>query len=83
MFKKAYHSDFSFDGVHNTIERRWGAIMRGSLTPDGEARAREFLELDEKRRLESMAQYEKDGVVPFMRDAAIAHSLDVATPNAE
>jgi hypothetical protein len=30
-----------------------------------------------------MAQYEKDGVVPFMRGAAIVHSLDVATANAE
>jgi hypothetical protein len=83
VFRKAYHSDFSFDGVHEAIEKRWGAIVRGSLTPDEEARARELLEMAEKRRLESMAQYEKDGVVPFMREAAIAHSLDVATANAE
>ena len=51
VFKKAYLSDFSFDGVHDAIEKRWGAIMRGSLTPDEEARARELLEMAEKRRL--------------------------------
>ena len=83
VFRKAYHSDFSFDGVHDAIEKRWGAIMRGSLTPDEEARTRELLEIAEKRRLELMAQYEKDGVGPFMREAAIAHSLDVATANGE
>jgi hypothetical protein len=82
VFRKAYHSDFSFDGVHDAIEKRWGAIMRGSLTPEEEARTRELLEGAEKRRVESMEQYEKDGIVPFMREAAIAHSLDVATTNA-
>jgi hypothetical protein len=57
--------------------------MRGSLTPEEEARARELLEGGEKRRVESMEQYEKDGIVPFMREAAIARSLDVATTNAD
>jgi hypothetical protein len=83
VFKKTYHSDFSFDGVHDAIEKRWGGVLRGSLTDEEEARAKEILDLSEKRRLESMAQYEKDGIVPFMRDAAIAHSLDVATPSSE
>jgi hypothetical protein len=30
VFRKAYHSDFSFRGVHDAIETRWGGIMRGS-----------------------------------------------------
>jgi hypothetical protein len=81
VFRKAYHSDFSFDGVHDAIEKRWGAIFRGSPAPDEETRARALLKMAEKHRLESMAQYEQDGVVPFMRETAIAHSLDVATEN--
>jgi hypothetical protein len=83
VFRKTYLNDFSFDGVHDAIEKRWGAIMRGSLSPEEEERARILLDTAEKHRLESMAQYQNDGVVPFMREAAISHSLDIATANAE
>lgn len=83
VFRKAYLSDFSFDGVHDAIEKRWGAIMRGEMTPEDEARARQMLEGAEERRLKSMAQYEKDGVVPFMRESGISQSLDMATTDAD
>jgi hypothetical protein len=60
-------NDFSFDGVHEQIERRFGHILRTPLTPEQEAEARRLIELDEQHRIESMRQYERDGVVPFMR----------------
>jgi hypothetical protein len=67
VFKHGWISDFSFSGVGNQVERQFGDIFRTPITPEQEAEARRLIELDEKRRLESMQQYERDGIIPFMR----------------
>jgi hypothetical protein len=64
-------SDFSFDGVSSAVERQFGDILEGELTEEQESRGRELMALSEKRRLESMEQYKRDGVTPFMRPIAI------------
>lgn len=70
-FKHAYMSDFSFDGVSATIDRQFGAILRGDLSAEQEAEARKLMALSEERRQKSMEQYKQDGVVPFMRSALL------------
>lgn len=66
-FRHAYMSDFSFEGVENRIEKEFGEIFRTPLSPEQEQDVRKMMEQAELRRLESMAQYKRDGVVPFMR----------------
>jgi len=66
-FRHAYMSDFSFEGVEDRIEKEFGEVFRTPLTPEQEQYVRKMMAQAEARRLESMAQYERDGVVPFMR----------------
>jgi hypothetical protein len=66
-FRKAYMGDFSFSGVESMIEKKFGHILWAPISPEQEAGARKMIELGEARRLESMAQYKRDGIVPFMR----------------
>jgi hypothetical protein len=66
-FKHAYMSDFSFEGVSTAVDKQFGGILEGELTEEQETRARELMALSEKRRIASVEQYKRDGVVPFMR----------------
>jgi Protein of unknown function (DUF3800) len=68
VFRHAHMHDFSFEGVNNRIEREFGHILRGDLTEEQEAQARQMMQLAEQRRQESMAQYQRDGIPPFMRE---------------
>jgi hypothetical protein len=82
-FKHAWISDFSFDGVHEQIERRFGDILRTPLSPEQESEARRLIEIDEQHRVESMQQYERDGVVPYLRKVpGPGASNIVESPNA-
>ncbi|MBR0899106.1 DUF3800 domain-containing protein [Bradyrhizobium tropiciagri] len=65
--KHAYMSDFSFEGVSRRMDNEFGEILRGELSPEVEAKARELMALSEQRRQESMEQYKRDGITPFMR----------------
>ena len=67
VFRRAYMSDFSFDGVSATIDREYGAILRGEISAEQEAEARKLMQMSERRRVESIEQYKRDGIVPFMR----------------
>jgi len=66
---RGWESDFSFSGVDRLMQERFGAIFNAPITPEQEAQARELLARAEQNRLESMAEYERDHLPPFMRDA--------------
>jgi hypothetical protein len=66
-FKRAWISDFSFTGVERAIDEKFGEIMRTPISAEQEIKVREMLDFAEKRRQQSMEDYEKDGIVPYMR----------------
>jgi hypothetical protein len=79
-FRHAYMSDFSFEGVGDRIEKEFGHIFRNPITPEQEQAARKMIEQGEARRLESMAQYKRDGIVPFMRSLADPQAVELDKP---
>jgi len=70
-----WESDFSFSGVDRVMQERYGAIFSTPITPEQEAQARALLAKAEENRLAAMAQFERDGLPPFMRDASAAEAL--------
>jgi hypothetical protein len=67
VLERGWHNDFSFSGVHDSMMEKWGEVFFGPIDPEKLEAAQEMLEQAEKRRLASMAQYEKDRLPPFMR----------------
>jgi hypothetical protein len=72
VFEHGWESDFSFAGVDREYSERFGAIHSKPLSPEEEEKARTLLEHMEASRKASIAQYEKDGLPPFMRSRAPA-----------
>jgi hypothetical protein len=64
-----WESDFSFGGVTRIMQEKYGAILNTPITTEQEAQARELLAQAEENRLASMAQYDRDNLPPFMREA--------------
>lgn len=69
VFANGWENDFSFSGVERAYIERYGPILDGSFEPTQEQMeyAQELLKVAEENRQKSMAQYEKDGLPPFMR----------------
>lgn len=67
VLANGWESDFSFSGVERMMLKKYGPIFFGEITSEQEAEARALLAKVEENRLASMAQYERDGVPPFMR----------------
>ncbi len=78
VFERGWHSDFSFTGVEQGMLARWGETFFGHIAPEQIQAAQEMLVMAEERRRASMAQYETDGVPPFMRDTAPPSQLGQA-----
>ncbi|MGY3077799.1 hypothetical protein ACVWZZ_004170 [Bradyrhizobium sp. LM6.10] len=70
-----WESDFSFSGVDRVMQERYGKVFNTPLTPEQEAQARELIAKAEENRLSAMAQYDKDGLPPFMRDAVAVEAI--------
>ncbi len=72
VVRHAWMNDFSYAGVEKQFIERFGKIISTPISAEQELEARKLIELDEVRRLESMRQYEQDGIVPFMRKPLLA-----------
>jgi hypothetical protein len=68
VLKRGWHNDFSFAGVEQSMMEKWGDVFFGPIEPEKLEAGKKMIEDAEKRRLASMAQYESDGLPPFMRD---------------
>jgi hypothetical protein len=69
VFKKGYHSDFSFDGVGQQVEEQYRQIMAAELTPEIEQQAQRMIADNEQHRKCMIAAYEEDGLMPYQRPA--------------
>ncbi|MBG1231096.1 DUF3800 domain-containing protein [Aestuariivirga litoralis] len=63
-----WHNDFSFEGVETAYMEKFGSIISTPLTEEKMESTKKMLEMAEKSRLESIAQYEIDKIPPFLRD---------------
>jgi hypothetical protein len=68
VLERGWHNDFSFKGVHDGMMEKWGEVMFGPIEPEKLEAAKKMIEEAEKHRLASMAQFEADGLPPFMRN---------------
>ena len=68
---RGWHNDFSFEGVHEQMMEQWGHVFFGPISEERLREAQMMLEQSEEHRLASMAQYEKDGLPPFMRSSVL------------
>jgi hypothetical protein len=85
VLERRWHSDFSFDGVHDYMMEKWGDVFFGPMEPEKLEAGKKMVEEAEKRRLASMTQYEADGLPPFMRSgpALIKSCGDLVAVDAE
>lgn len=67
VLQRGFHSDFSFDGVHQAVMEQWGEVLFGPIEPEKLEAGRKMVADSERARLASMARYEADGVAPFAR----------------
>lgn len=67
VFANGWENDFSFEGVERSYIQQHGPTLVMPLTAEQEESAQQMLKQAEARRLSSMAQYEMDGLPPFMR----------------
>ena len=68
VLERGWHNDFSFAGVENNLLEKWGDVLFGPMESEKLEAGRKMVEQAEKQRLTSMAQYEADGLPPFMRN---------------
>lgn len=74
VLDRGWHSDFSFVGVEEQMLEKWGPVMFGPMEQQKLDAAAEYLQDAEGRRRASMAEFEADCVVPFMRPAPSVES---------
>ncbi|MEM9013295.1 MAG: DUF3800 domain-containing protein [Pseudomonadota bacterium] len=67
VFKKGYHSDFSFDGVGRQVEEQYRQLMAMELTPEMEQAAQKMIAGNEQQRRRMIAAYDEDGLMPYQR----------------
>ncbi|MGR9179723.1 DUF3800 domain-containing protein (plasmid) [Rhizobium leguminosarum] len=70
VFSNGWEADFSFAGVEAGYVQNYLPILEAPVAPETLARGQELVRQFEEARLSSMAQYEVDGLPPFMRQAA-------------
>lgn len=67
VLERGFHSDFSFQGVHDAIMEQWGEVLFGPMEPEKLKAAKDMMEKAETARQASMSRYEVDGLAPFER----------------
>ncbi len=67
--RRGMQNDFSFEGVNLAMRETLGPMLDADVSEEQLAKAREALEHYEKIRLDNMASYERDGLMPFERQA--------------
>lgn len=76
ILANGWQNDFSFKGVEQSLLDQFGEVMFGDMAEEKLEAGRALVKMSEERRLASMAQYEVDGVPPFMRTPPPAVSAD-------
>jgi hypothetical protein len=66
-FSKGFHNDFSFRGVASHVEKHFAAIMAADMSPEAMTAGQRILADLERQRLEQIALYEEDGLMPYER----------------
>ena len=79
VLQRGFHSDFSFQGVHEAMMEQWGEVFFGPIEPEKLKAAQEMIAKAEIARRASMVQYENDGLAPFERRTAEANIEGDAT----
>lgn len=69
--KRAWQSDFSFEGVGRLVERRMADIMEADIPETTMAEGQRLLQETERRRREAMDLYELDGLMPYQRQPPV------------
>ena len=67
VFKKCYHSDFSFDAADRLVREQLHQIMATEPSPEMEKKAQEMIAKNEQHRQFMIAAYEEDGLMPYQR----------------
>lgn len=67
VFLNGWESDFSFSGIERSYLEKFGPVLSAPLTNEQKQAAERILNEAENARRESMAQYELDGLAPFLR----------------
>jgi hypothetical protein len=70
--RRGMQSDFSFEGVERAMLEQFGPMMNSEMSDEQLAKARELQEHYEKIRLDNIAAYDRDGLMPFERQAQAA-----------
>jgi len=60
-------NDFSFEGVSRAMQEQFGPMLDSEVTEEDLRRARELQERYEAIRLDNIAAYDRDGLMPFER----------------
>ncbi|WP_096764299.1 DUF3800 domain-containing protein [Rhizobium sophoriradicis] len=68
VFSNGWEADFSFAGVEASYLQQYRPMLEGPIAPEVLQRGQELVRQFEQARLSSMAQYEADGLPPFMRE---------------
>lgn len=67
VLSNGWHNDFSFEGVEQSLIAKFGSVLSTPLNPEQEESARALMAEAERRRQESMDEYKRDRIPPFMR----------------
>lgn len=68
IMKRAWQTDFSFEGVGRAATERHEEIMESELTPDQMEAAAKMVSKVEDLRRKNIDLYEKDGLMPYQRE---------------
>lgn len=79
ILANGWHNDFSFKGVETSMLDQFGEVMFGEMAEEDLEAGRALVRMSEEHRLASMAQYEADGLPPFMRSVANSPTEPPAT----
>ncbi len=69
VMKRGMQNDFSFDGVSRAMQEQFGPMLNAEISEEQLEGARELQERYETVRLDNIAAYERDGLMPFERQA--------------
>ena len=81
--KRGMQNDFSFDGVNRAMEEHFMPMLESEITEEQLAAARELQQRYEAIRIENIAAYERDGLMPFERQVRSQLRREAAVPLVE
>jgi len=67
VMRRGMQNDFSFEGVSRAMQEQFGPMLDSEVTEEDLRRARELQERYEAIRLDNIAAYDRDGLMPFER----------------